>query len=475
MLTLHRLVQDRWFNVHPPNIPSLLTRQVVDLGAGAHLLITHDRGNLVSLAPQGKLLLKSVDTSLRTLTLALEGDGVSGDAATFLRYRIGSAAKSRADWQEQEFSGSTTIFVPLVAGTTVFLDASAFDGLGTEYPLANRKPGASIDMPVGISKTSNLAQLALKTGGPLILIHCLAWLGIIWAYPYSARIQAAFVWSPNVRKFAGLWYIEALIYIFPRLRLRLLQPFRSALIANAGVELLDHYYPDVKLTSAAASDAITCLPRDFVQVRIGHILIRGPSGAGKTQLIRYLITARKRVAAFVSAAACRAGVMPAILHTLSQEAQKLALIEGLIYQGQIDVYIDGLNEAAAEARAEVRAFLLANPHGNILITTQPFRWSGPPGMAIYDVQALEPDQVRSYLLEVGPTNSSYRAKVDTYLAAQHDTAISGNPYDLTIVSRLIDAGVTPKEFDLQEEYFRFMARIFEQRSGSKLPLQFYHF
>jgi hypothetical protein len=468
--TLHRLVKGRWHDIHVPGISFSLARQVVDVDGLRHLIVTHDSGNFVLGPRHGALVLKSVDPNIRTMELSLKLDGDMVDDPAFLRYRLDRAYPTNRAWTEREFSGNTSVAAPPEIGASIYLEASAIDALGYEHVLSGHRPDKAIDMPLISRKPDkiSMAKQAAALGLPLIVAHCIAWLGFLWVYPYSKHVQAGFVWSPHLRKLAGLWYTDALLYFLPTLQLRLLYPFRAGLIADARIESLDHYYLNVKL---ADSSGITyLLPENFRRGALKQLLIRGASGAGKTQLVRYLISERKRIAVFVSAVSCGDGVVKAILRTLPPEAQGLSIIERLIYQGQIDVYIDGLNEAAADARSEVRAFLLANPHANVLLTTQPFRWPIPANVTSYEMLPLEADQIRNYLFEVGPPDGAYAQRVDTYLAGGSGHLITGNPYDLTILSRMLDAGVVPSEFDLQEEYFLFLGKIFTERSGNNWPL-----
>src|SRR5207244_1841061 len=116
-----------------------------------------------------------------------------------------------------------------------------------------------------------------------------------------------------------------------------------------------------------------------LQSRKGLIVVEGPSGMGKTFLLRKLmLAARKsrRVAVFVRAADCSGGVIPRLESILEVEPGS-GLVELLVRTGSVHVYIDALNEAQPATVGEIARFCRLFLDGSVTLATQSLAWDCP--------------------------------------------------------------------------------------------------
>lgn len=314
-----------------------------------------------------------------------------------------------------------------------------------------------------------------------LTLHPLLWLGLIAFYPKSRRIQSVFFWNETVRKWGGLGYVNLLLIHVGFLRHRLLQPFKENLLEEAQLDALptDTYFTDFPLVSQQSGSR---LPLIALQGLRGPMVITGASGLGKTLLLRHLLAAGGRDAVFVSAARCKDGVEAAISAKLLGVAQEDSFVKAILYNGFLDVYIDGLNEVGPETRVRIAQFVSQFRYGRTRISTQPIAWSVPETATVIEILPLERDKIANFLhtrygqySPVRPiTQAAYQELCDNFLDRMIGEGVSGerrvvhqkvlsNPFDATIVGQLLihhpDKPV--HLLNLQEEYFGQMAAYYQ--------------
>jgi hypothetical protein len=217
--------------------------------------------------------------------------------------------------------------------------------------------------------------LAIK----IILTHLAIWLALILAYPKSPQVQTIF-WNPWVRRIGGFGYIGLLLTWIPYLRRRLFEPFKPLLVADAGLDNFSSlaYFPEsgVVETRHGAS-----LHQDVGEIRpitqaipsiTGQIVLEGDSGLGKSMFLRHLVKTSQRIVAFLPAQKCDNGIIEAIYAKLEGQVQDAKFLRNLIYNGAIDICIDGLNEVTADTRAKISQFAESYFRGNIIMSA--IRW-----------------------------------------------------------------------------------------------------
>lgn len=326
--------------------------------------------------------------------------------------------------------------------------------------------------------------------GAFLGIHATFWAAFLWLYPRYAPVRAVFFWNPWVRKIGGLGYVGVLLTWVPFLRRRLFEPFRAALIEDAGISSFNrgeakdlNYFPDsdVKLDSGECKPIIAEL-REFN----GRIVVEGESGLGKTMFLRHLISESKRLCVFLPASKCESGVIESIEAMLQGIPRDTGFLRSLIYSGTMDVIIDGLNEVGPNTVANVRSFLSSNTAGNIIVATQPIDWKIPSGVTHLVIQPLSPASIRAFLrsrrasLGNGAlvTGDAYEHACDGFVNATLDDTngpteafvaqrVLSNPMDLSVVSLMLSMGADPNLAALQEQQYCLMAADYSHINGGR--------
>ncbi|WP_158501545.1 HEAT repeat domain-containing protein [Vitiosangium sp. GDMCC 1.1324] len=320
--------------------------------------------------------------------------------------------------------------------------------------------------------------------------HAGFWLLFLFVYPRSAKVQAVFFWNPWVRRLLGLGYVGLLLTWVPFLRRRLLKPFRPMLLAEAGLE---HFSPQGYFGRTEVRDVSTGNREPLLEAipRLrGQVVLEGASGMGKSMFIQYLLCHSKALAVYLPAKDCKQGVLEAIQAKLEGLARDTGFLQSLIYSGALDIYIDGLNEVAADTRARVVRFVEPKFHGNILLATQGMDWTPPVAARRYELQPLTEGQVTEFLRgrepllgkEAKRRGAAYREACDHFLAQalwpgrteevrRGMLEVLSNPMDLTVVAQMLAAGHTPDLFHLQEQQYELMAREYRAVSLGEFPLE----
>jgi HEAT repeat protein len=357
-----------------------------------------------------------------------------------------------------------------------------------------------IDSPHAEALRNVIASLETKTRifqiAQICLIHVLFWLMLIFAYPYSSKIQAIFFWNPYVRILMGLGYVNFALTWVPYLRMKLFQPFRDSLLAHAALDDFDEEVYFEKSEVKPEKSRKTIAVKEAIPQIKGQIVLEGESGLGKSMFIRYLLEKYKskkikRLAVYLPAAKCSKGVMEAIGIKLHGVAKDEKFLRNLIFSGAIDICIDGLNEVSAETRANLTQFVESYFRGNFLIATQPIQWEPPAKAATYVLQPLRREHMEEYFIsryrilpeeDVAVSAEDYNQAWKNYVSHALDEdqpkemldsiqRTLSNPMDLDIVAQMIAYGREPNLFSLQEQQYQIMAEYYERVNiGRKFPL-----
>ncbi|WP_366914243.1 HEAT repeat domain-containing protein [Mastigocoleus sp. MO_188.B34] len=231
----------------------------------------------------------------------------------------------------------------------------------------------------------------------------------------------------------------------------------------------------------------------------GQIVLEGESGLGKSMFLRHLANNSRRILVYLPAQKCDKGVIKAIYAKLKEQVNDFKFLKNLIYNGALDICIDGLNEVTADTRAKISQFAESYFRGNIIMTTQPLDWIPPSTAKKYELQPLEREQIEQFLLLRGETigewrlgtgedkgiNASftqYDQACSNYLAeafneqqSPEDLAVTkrilSNPMDLTLVALMLSQGQQPNLFRLQEQQYQLMAAEYQREYQREFPLK----
>ncbi len=379
----------------------------------------------------------------------------------------------------------------------------------------------------------------------IILIHFAIWLTFILAYPYFTQILAPLFWNPWLRQILGFGYIGLLLALVPWLRDRLFQPFKPLLLADAGLDnfVEQGYFGEsfVKVPRGIGTDSTDSITPEMqpitqaIPTLQGQIVLEGESGLGKSMFLRHLVNNSRRMFVYLPAQKCDMGVMEAIFAKLRGQVEDTQFLQRLIYNGALDICIDGLNEVTADTRAKVSQFAESYFRGNLIMTTQPLEWIPPSTAKKYELQALTQEQIEQFLLlryralgmghgalgmghgalgmghgawGIEDENlsaatpealnsppslagkgvwglgsaSEYEQACFNYLAeafneeqSPEDLALAkrilANPMDLTLVALMLSQGQQPNLFRLQEQQYQLMAAEYLREWQYEFPLQ----
>src|SRR5690606_20652799 len=112
------------------------------------------------------------------------------------------------------------------------------------------------------------------------------WGALIVAFPWSRTVQAAFLFSPAVRRYLSLGVVPLLLLVVPPLRRPLLRPFRNDLLAEA--RLADLAGLGFFGQGRAQRGNAPPLPvQEMLAGLDGVVVLRGEAGLGKTSALRW--------------------------------------------------------------------------------------------------------------------------------------------------------------------------------------------
>ncbi len=254
----------------------------------------------------------------------------------------------------------------------------------------------------------------------------------------------------------------------------------------------------------------------------GQVVIEGESGLGKSMFLRYLANKSQGIFVYLPAQKCDKGVIKAIYAKLKEQVDDRKFLKNLIYNGALDICIDGLNEVTADTRAKISQFAEGYFRGNMIMTTQPLEWIPPSTAKKYELQPLQREQIQQFLLSrysMGGVREGRRKKQegrrkkeeDWNLDGAHQTSLDGgelkpnleikyeedcskylaeafnelqspedlaatkrilsNPMDLTLVALMLSQGQQPDLFRLQEQQYQLMSAEYVGEWQQEFPLQ----
>ncbi|WP_306790437.1 HEAT repeat domain-containing protein [Tolypothrix sp. FACHB-123] len=252
----------------------------------------------------------------------------------------------------------------------------------------------------------------------------------------------------------------------------------------------------------------------------GQIVLEGESGLGKSMFLRHLANNSQRIFVYLPAQKCDKGVLEAIYAKLRGQINDTNFLKTLIYNGALDICIDGLNEVTADTRAKVSQFAESYFRGNMIMTTQPIEWIPPSTAKKYELQPLQREQIQQFLLsrqllsQVGCVTPQANAPSNTHPPSQHSGALGlssithptqitqteytqactnylaeafneqqspedlaaakrilSNPMDLTLVALMLSQGQQPNLFRLQEQQYNLMAAEYQREQHHEFPLK----
>jgi hypothetical protein len=221
--------------------------------------------------------------------------------------------------------------------------------------------------------------------------------------------------------------------------------------------------------------------------------------------LRYLVKQSrekhpKRIVIWLRAIRCAQtkdkDVIQAIQEMLLGAAADANFLQSLIYSGEIDICIDGLNEVNTETRSKISNFV-GRFKGNIILTTQPLRrsfssmpdWVTPLSAETYKLQPLREAQIKEFLLsrplspEAKLQKNDYEDACSNYLSQwlgesqsseKRDAyrSILSNPIDLVTVSEMLAENKAPDLFSLQKQLYKAVAEDYKEREqGRDFPLE----
>ncbi|VVP67807.1 hypothetical protein PS918_00633 [Pseudomonas fluorescens] len=477
--SFYRYNHGSWSRFKIRTLADPIVRTVLRLEANSYLFDSPQTGFTEYVASKGRLLLEDVNPETRTASVRLDlPEEELTDSNLNLHY---SLSVSPTDFDRDQtirlIAGKAQISVPVSFGSKMFLSAEVRNEYGDVYHLGDTT-STPLKMPAPVATVAEGYLTGFIVKVPWIIgAHMALWCGLLMLYPYSPALQASVFWNRSVRKSMSLWYVEVLLLAVPYARKRLIQPFASSMKGDARLDLCENYFEDIEIRDDA--QGTICNPAQLAATLRGHTIVRGPSGAGKTHLLRYLILHRKQQAVFLTARACSNGVLEAIAEKLPSQLRDFGLVESLIFHSSLDVYIDGLNEVSPEIRERISSFMQSFPKACVVISTQRFKWNAPSTVTSFDLQPLSQQRIEQYLLRVGPDTENYTKAVGVYLSRRknentdqrYDSQASTTPYDLSIVSRLLRNGVLPNAFDIQQQYFEYVVRRHEEEAGAPFPLE----
>jgi hypothetical protein len=321
--------------------------------------------------------------------------------------------------------------------------------------------------------------------------HFSAWALLIFGYPRWAWVQSLFFWNKWGRRFLGLGYVGLLITIVPWLRRRLFLPFRASLLPRNIVEQFSErsYFPDCDVVTESLRGAgQTRVPLKEAIPRIrGQLVLKGPSGLGKTQLLLRLASLEREPVVLLRATECAHGVDVAIQRKLQGQLSDKRYLESLVYAGALKVLIDGLNEASPEARVAITRFVEKYFKGDFILTTQPMSkesWDPPSTAQIYALQPIQPEQIEPFLLQQWENikvSATLTQPLYEYAVSQYVKAIStgptndprvrvlSNPMDASLAADLLARGHRPDPLDLVQQRYDVMVKRFREERLRDFP------
>jgi HEAT repeat protein len=354
----------------------------------------------------------------------------------------------------------------------------------------SRSYGREATIVRSVTPSEEKAFGKINIGLGVAAAHAGFWMLLVFFYPRSSKVQAFIFWDHWMRRVAGFWYVDFLLTWVSFLRELLLAPFKEQLIADAELERLSsEVYFERAMVRVPGTQRIVPLREAISHLR-GQIILEGSSGLGKSMFIRHLLRSSKQLTVCLQAWRCKDGVMDALQKKLKGPASGSVFLSSIIYSGALHVYIDGLNEVAADTRARIIEFVESNPKGNILIATQRIEWTPPSLARLYALQPFDDGLIVDFLVAREPlieSNAHVRGEAyvnecrkfvrealpggQSSMLIRANREVLSNPMDLTVVSRMLSYGRKPDLLHLREQQFGQMAMTYREMHSADFPLK----
>jgi hypothetical protein len=334
------------------------------------------------------------------------------------------------------------------------------------------------------------ASFLIKTTIGITATYGLFWIGLITVYPYSRIVQALF-WSPYAYRARGL-VLSHLAILFPAVTHRLLAPFRNVLAPRNLTGTDDVRFLDIDVTVGTGADRIP-LTQALPSIR-GVTVLEGISGSGKTTYMNLLAAHSQKVVVVVEANQLTGDVLNTIAERLTGgEPTHVDFIYNAIRSGQLSVCIDGLNEAAPDARSAIMRFVslfAVAPKANILVTRQPGYWDFPQKVRHLRLQPLQPRQWTAFLEYFANrlpdiallSGERFRERMRGFVREMQTTTAANlnervarasalsNLMDLTMIGLVLANGIKPNLLNIQETTYLLAAAYYGDQTGGEFPL-----
>lgn len=447
---------------------------VVSGGDDAAYLAAHLRSDAIPTLPAPLAPVpRQLELALEILS-ATPGPRVTTAALRLLKHHVDNAPWTAADR----------------ALLRALLDAPAL-----ALPAAGPLRQAISAQLVALSPEPPLATRVATYAVGLVGVHFLVWLLLLlFVYPRSRVCQSLMLHNPWARKLTGLWYTQALVRAFPRLRRRMLEPLLEAdagrrdLGPEAGFNDKIRLCPVLPGETAQAPQRLgEATPWTTLLGEPGVLVIEGESGVGKSQVLRALVArarAQRRTCLLLRAAECGGGVVESIERALAL-GHADGFVDSLLYGGAVELFLDGLNEAPPATVAEITSFCNRAHHARVYLTSQPMRWAYPANARVWRLLPLAPEQLQEFLLSQWVAvrrddldQAAYETRIQAFLNERpferrdvREQEVLRNRYDLAFVAYLLARGLSPNLHSLRQQVVDDVARTYaEAVPGGVFPL-----
>lgn len=304
-------------------------------------------------------------------------------------------------------------------------------------------------------------------------------------------MRALYLYNDWARAILSLGWIPLLVSLSPQLRARLLGPFKSDLLADAGLKDFkeEYWYSGSRVIDQDGKERFLA---EAIRQIAGNMVLIGESGLGKTTFLRLLATRSRGALVFLNATSCDKGVLEAIVRK-TKEFQNINFFRYLTETRDLSIIVDGLNEVSADVRAIIVKFANDFRNSNILISTQPIKSvtakrSSFDNATFYELCPLNRDDIKGFLISRPRSGGggragqscSYRRAVRQFLSSELDSArtveerqaaqlILSNPMDLTYASELLSLGTIPRPTGMIGQAFRLARADYESYSKIDFP------
>jgi|GEM_PF-5104832 len=332
------------------------------------------------------------------------------------------------------------------------------------------------------SFTKKLVAWALYAGAAPF-VHALAWLVAICFWLPRDPLQFS---SESIRTYKGHFYFRFLIMRSSWLRRRMFAPFSTALRpTDPGLAAAKFFAAgEVSEVLHKYSESPRIAIRSVLEAPLGKVVLQGDGGLGKTVHLQRLAHSSARLLVYLDATACNAGVVEAVQAKVHGPLHDKEILQALILGGNLDLLIDGLNEALPETRAAIRKFATESFKANIVMTTQAVDGRSPAEWKVYNLEPLRLDQIVEFLcLQWEPAvrgaehieRGEFAAKVYSIVRSLDSTlhrrtlAILSNPAYAALAAELLAGGENPNPNRIVDQCFQRAVDEYRAHTHTEFP------